>query len=546
MPTDLSKKETLQQRIDKVISENQAIVETLDPLWTRKYMRQSSKDNNEDKTRSNRRYSLTGSSSAFKSEPQVSTAISDSPAHLVSLPKNVTLEAQTQPLELNKRIEVAHQQPPVMVFRQQSMSQAPQSVKDVWINSCKKSGVKPGNIAHLEDIASTLEGNPFHPSNPEKSMIKELLLKSQGIGVTTKDNGENRSNGPCVIEIRSSTSSQARDLSKPTHIIYADPNAKVTTTAGYLVKCNRCSNVIRSEDAETHSATQCRAKAPDPEVIPLKRPRLEDPPANARHLAGGLVRSVELPKPIQPGLLQIAQPGLQSGGGVLALPTTVAETPSNHTPIQNLIPSTPFSIPGIPTPSLSGVLTGIKSTPLFSLPGQRTAKETPIPFVLGMPGPYSQPSGSTSISMTATPAKSPITTKAPPLVPHITVSIAKEEESSRRPVPAEDAKFLRPASLALTPGSFKQKKHVMLTSGATLVSPETPRPRKSYVLTYQNGTAYTHLGMKCSTRVYYCSVFKQQPMYVLHKPKLSMYSNWKVVDKDSNQSGLTPLESLRR
>ena len=34
----------LQQRIDKVISENQAIVETLDPLWPRRYMRQNSKD----------------------------------------------------------------------------------------------------------------------------------------------------------------------------------------------------------------------------------------------------------------------------------------------------------------------------------------------------------------------------------------------------------------------------------------------------------------------------------------------------------------------
>ena len=32
------------QRIDKVISENQAIVETLDPLWPRRYMRQNSKD----------------------------------------------------------------------------------------------------------------------------------------------------------------------------------------------------------------------------------------------------------------------------------------------------------------------------------------------------------------------------------------------------------------------------------------------------------------------------------------------------------------------
>jgi len=57
-PTDLSigtaKKvaaEVLQQRIDKVISENQAIVETFDSLWPRRYMRQNSKDPEVDKNR---------------------------------------------------------------------------------------------------------------------------------------------------------------------------------------------------------------------------------------------------------------------------------------------------------------------------------------------------------------------------------------------------------------------------------------------------------------------------------------------------------------
>jgi hypothetical protein len=58
VPTDLSigtaKKvaaEVLQQRIDKVISENQAIVETFDSLWPRRYMRQNSKDAEGDKNR---------------------------------------------------------------------------------------------------------------------------------------------------------------------------------------------------------------------------------------------------------------------------------------------------------------------------------------------------------------------------------------------------------------------------------------------------------------------------------------------------------------
>ena len=50
--------------------------------------------------------------------------------------------------------------------------------------------------------------------------------------------------------------------------------------------------------------------------------------------------------------------------------------------------------------------------------------------------------------------------------------------------------------------------------------------------------------MKCSTRVCYCCIFRLQPMYVMHKPKLSMYSNWRVVTKDCHPSGLTPADGL--
>jgi hypothetical protein len=51
-------------------------------------------------------------------------------------------------------------------------------------------------------------------------------------------------------------------------------------------------------------------------------------------------------------------------------------------------------------------------------------------------------------------------------------------------------------------------------------------------------------GMKCSTRVCYCCIFRLQPMYVMHKPKLSMYSNWRVVTKDCHPSGLSPTDGL--
>ena len=50
--------------------------------------------------------------------------------------------------------------------------------------------------------------------------------------------------------------------------------------------------------------------------------------------------------------------------------------------------------------------------------------------------------------------------------------------------------------------------------------------------------------MKCSTRVCYCCIFRPQPMYVIHKPRLSMYSNWRVVTKDSHPSGLPPADGL--
>lgn len=272
------------------------------------------------------------------------------------------------------------------------------------------------------------------------------------------------------------------------------------------------------------------------------------------------------------GLLQIAQPALQSGGGVVGGPGGSTTTSSSGPTA--ILSTAAFSIPGIPTPSLSGVLTGIKSAPLFSLPGKRlesatvsstvSAKESSstektVPYVLGMPGPYSQSSALKQAAvMTATAASTTMTTTVKTTagsstIPTITVSPAsttgeiKVEVESSRDDPNEDSKFLRPSSLSLAPGSSRQKRHVMLASslgGATLVSPETPRPRKSYALTYQNGTAYTYLGLKCSTRVYYCTVFHQQPMYVPHKPRLSMYSNWKVVTKNPHPSGLKPKESL--
>ncbi len=220
--------------------------------------------------------------------------------------------------------------------------------------------------------------------------------------------------------------------------------------------------------------------------------------------------------------------------------TPMIATAATKLDLQSIIPTSVFSIPGIPTPNLTGVLTNIKasSMPLFSLPGKRldlsnsltitgsspsphyTMTEVSrsgnktVPFVLGMPGPYSQPSTLTTHTLASPNNNKPflLSPSKPTLqqqqrspnglsqTSSTTTCQIKIEVSDASPTTpdvssnSEDSKFLRPNSLPLTPGSFKVKKQVMMTSGAaTLVSPETPRPRKSYALQYQNGTAYTYL-----------------------------------------------------
>ncbi|XP_054269603.1 transcription factor HIVEP3-like [Macrosteles quadrilineatus] len=115
-----------------------------------------------------------------------------------------------------------------------------------------------------------------------------------------------------------------------------------------------------------------------------------------------------------------------------------------------------------------------------------------------------------------------------------------EDENDSSP----EKKFLRPTSLPLKPGTFVPKRHPLGTPVLSLVSPETPRPRKSYGQLYLNGHAYTYLGLKCSTRMFFCTLNKPQPIYVPLTPehnKVSMYSNWKVCsDADPNPFGLDP------
>lgn len=109
-------------------------------------------------------------------------------------------------------------------------------------------------------------------------------------------------------------------------------------------------------------------------------------------------------------------------------------------------------------------------------------------------------------------------------------------------------RFLRPTSLPLKPGTYTPKRHLTSVSTMCLVSPETPRPRKGYGQLYLNGHAYTYLGLKCSTRLFFCTLNKPQPMYVPLSPEhkmISMYSNWKICSEvDPNPFGLKPAQLM--
>lgn len=109
--------------------------------------------------------------------------------------------------------------------------------------------------------------------------------------------------------------------------------------------------------------------------------------------------------------------------------------------------------------------------------------------------------------------------------------------------------FLRPNTLPLKPGTFTPKRHHGITPTANtlpLISPETPRPSKSCVQLYLNGHAYTYLGLKSSTKPFYCTVNKPQPSYIQGQHKLSMYSNWQIYTDQipNNLLNLAPYASM--
>lgn len=129
--------------------------------------------------------------------------------------------------------------------------------------------------------------------------------------------------------------------------------------------------------------------------------------------------------------------------------------------------------------------------------------------------------------------------RSSPIVTSISPTVVENESQQQK------SKFLRPTSLPLKPGTFIQKKHHGITptqNTMPLISPETPRPSKNVIQLYQNGNAYTYLGLKVSTKMTFCTLSRCQPFFLLNRNKLlSMYSAWIVhEDFDPHPLGLSP------
>ena len=369
LPTDFSNpgsspkvpQELLQQRIDKVISENQAIVDTFDPLWPKRYMRQNSREKD---PLPNQTPVVPATQQVVNHQKPASTSVVLSPSLSISMSRNCTRSpASTSNPQSNmihvKPLDQLQFRPGYTPLTTSKPSDSPlnlvsrpkitpdpnplaaNSIKELWINSQKKPP-SASSRAQLEELANIEAGNTFHPKNPEGSMIKELLLKARMSGIQAPENGQKY---PLVIEV---VAQEAKSSSS-------------------------------SAAVEDPSRIGQKRSLPLPNkvmVSPPKKPRTLD--WNSGH--GGLVTSSPAVSDCNPGLLQISKVNHGSGG---------------------LIHSS--ALAGIPAPNLSGsLLTGIKKpNSLFSLPG-KLENHPPVAKISGIPGPSHSTASTMNVSSNPT------------------------------------------------------------------------------------------------------------------------------------------------
>ncbi|XP_059490539.1 transcription factor HIVEP3-like isoform X2 [Neocloeon triangulifer] len=590
--------EFLQRHISKIISENQAIVETVDPLWSRRYHRNLSSPATEQKT--------AGRSAESSKASRL--------AHALTRPK----EEGSEPLNLS------------VSSPQRRRSDGGGSSNGFLVLS------PPSKIARL--------AMDNHPQNPEGSIIKDLLLKARQ-GADMAELLSSEVNPALFLEAAAASSDSSPayvcDLCR---ISYRN-SENLEIHQRYYCKgpqeSAKKNSLLQHEAAKLAAALELAALAtppPFPSPGPLlgstplvggyndapasKRQRLsseERPPSTASlrsleelsrsprpmqmfggkvHINDGHEPKTMIIDPCRPpagtSLLPEQQPNssgrssptsitisrcnLNSGGTIVQMIASTSQSSSSNPANAPLVPdqqllaavarpivpkiTAPSLAPSLQTPYLAYNPLTLPSVPTPT--SRRTSSDAgvvtivhggrEIPYVPGMPGPQSlTESRPLDLVCGPPPAKPDIPLKPTQSTPPPLQPIKSHPPRSPPPAdsPSEEGppkpKFLRPTSLPLKPGTFAPKRPLLTSlAGTTLVSPETPRPRKSYGQLYLNGHAYTYLGLKCSTRVFYCCLTQPQPMYVPQStdPKLSMYSNWRVLSPSADPPEMAPAQAM--
>ena len=387
-------------------------------------------------------------------------------------------------------------------------------------------------LARLDSLPESY----LHPQNPEGSIIKDLLLKSRGLPATELP-AKNSSFSVNALLSSASADASAEAIDSPSKkaklidrndsgSVFYQPMDTTTTSSITEVKGSSAGSRMTPSlqlfggEVEIRDGYQRKVIRIDPSGRTSPSDALLQADASgcdSSHYSGASASSSTL--------VTIAKSGLNSGGGVVQVqrPRSVSILPIN------LNPSGGLTFDCLP---LAQNASGLSR--LFTPPAAQP------PHIPGIPGPYSasgwlppaNSSGSITTSARITP-ESTATTPSSLNVPQITVHPPTTEERTdsgfdeSTPDPSlpagsiQQTETRRPSFLALKPGTFALKKtgmagigdgglpNLMVSAGGgcggvTLISPETPRPRKPVRQLYLNGHAYTYLGLKCSTRVYYC------------------------------------------
>ncbi len=539
----------LHERISQIISKNQAIVETLDPIWPRRYVRQSSRDNKE--TAKSPRPDLISPPIKKSGLAGRERSCSLSLVPHADQPTDSVLVVPSVAPSTHRLLQEDENQ------RKRCYSEGPAVTENHQIRHSVRNLLQQSPKPPQTDV--------FNPQNPEGSIIKDILLKSRGLLPANCDGKEaaepptKMSSSFTVSALLNPSTTRAKPVEFPHPHISLEP-ADDPATAERPPK--------RSKVSEVPQSAPFPRPPVDPEMIrSTSSSFVADRIRTSLPLFGG---EVEIHDGPQRTVLRIDPAGYVESNRANGQ-SAATESPSVVvTKVSSLNNSGLFRLQ--PQESRISVFPVIKTAPKTKSgdPARGVIIHQPsVPYIPGIPGPYSSSgwlpaSTVTSVTVSHTAATTTActvvastqsTTSRP--VPSITVhppaaslqpGVAHPEERTDSGFDDEDPttqaspKFLRPNSLSLQPGTFNLKKNnmagldhcgqpnMLCVSGAgmTLISPETPRPRKLFRQLYLNGHAYTYLGLKCSTRVYFCCLSRAQPMYVPHHPKLSMYSQWKT------------------